>query len=120
MNIKIQILIVVLSLAALAALFYIVKKEVLKLRYALPWMCVAVGTLICGAFPEVTAFLADLTGIGMPVNFLFLLGFCFLLVVSFGMTVALSKMNERVKTLTQELAILKKEVKDQTEARDAH
>ena len=48
-------------------------------------------------------------GIHTPVNMLFLLGFMLLLVVVFSLTVAVSKQEEEIKKLAQELALLKKD-----------
>jgi len=43
---------------------------------------------------------------------LFFIGILFLIVIIYTLTIALSNMSKRIKDITQELAILKKEVND--------
>ncbi len=110
MNVRMQIIIVLAVLIMLTFLVRLVKKNTLSLKYAMPWMLVSVGIGICAVWTPFTSGMADFLGIQVPSNMLFFMGFCFSLALIFGMTLALSKMSLRMKRLTQEYALLEKEV----------
>ena len=112
MNIRTQIMVIVLVAAALFLLIYMIRGNRLKLKYALSWFVLAVGILIFGCFPSLTSLLADFLGIGTPVNVLFFAGFCFSLIIIFSLTVAVSRLSVSLKRLTQEMALLKKELEE--------
>lgn len=112
MNIKTQILVIAVVIILLIALVDMIRKNKLELKYALLWFLLGVGILIFTCFPWLTDSLARLTGVSIPVNLLFFVGFCFSLVIIFSLTTALSRLSNRVKKLTQELALLKKDLAD--------
>ena len=57
--------------------------------------------------------MANFIGIETVANMMFFLGMIFLLVLSFNQSTELSKLNKKVISLTQELAILKKEKEEE-------
>lgn len=110
--IRIQIVIAVFIILALLMIFNMVRKRKMDLRYALSWMILMVVLLILDIFPIIIDKISKAMGIEIPLNTMFFLGFCFLLVIVFGLTISLSNMSARVKSLTQELALFKKEMED--------
>ena len=110
MNIRTQIFVIVIAVIALVLLVNMIRRRTLELRYALLWLVMGVGVLIFACFPGLTKYLAGLLGIGTPINMLFFAGFCFALAIIFSLTVALSRMANQVKTLTQEMALLEQEM----------
>lgn len=109
MNIRIQIIIAVFIVLALVVIVNMIRKKALELRYALAWLAVGAGVLILDVFPGFMESVSKMLGIASPVNMLFFLGFCFSLIIIFVLTVAVSRMSIRIKELTQELALYKKE-----------
>lgn len=112
MNIRTQVFVIVIAVLALVVLINMIRKRTLELRYALLWMVMGVGVLIFACFPSLTKHLAGALGIGAPINMLFFIGFCFALAIIFSLTVVISRMANRVKKLTQEMALLKKEMEE--------
>ena len=105
MNIKIQVLII---LAVLAAMLYIINKirtKGIELKYCLLWLLLELGIIVFAGFPQLSKWLSHLLGISQPVNMLFFAGFCFTLPIIFSLSATVSKMSEKVKRLTQELAL---------------
>ena len=51
-------------------------------------------------------------GIELPINMLFFLGFCFSLIIIFSLTKTVSDLAHKVKRLTQELALLKRDMEN--------
>ena len=56
--------------------------------------------------------LRDLLDVEMPVNLVFMLMFCFVLVVLISLSIAVSQLAEKCKRLTQENALLEKRVRE--------
>ena len=112
MNIRTQIVVIVVIVLAMIALVNMIRKNKLELRYALLWMVMGIGVLIFAAFPQLTSILAKAMGIGTPINMLFFIGFCFSLAIIFSLSVAISRLSNRSKKLTQEIALLKKELQN--------
>lgn len=109
MNIRIQMVVGVIVILALCIIINMIREKKLELRYALAWLGVGIAILILDCFPQVITWLATKMGVASPINMLFFLGFCFALVIIFVLTIAVSKMSNRVKQLAQELALYEKE-----------
>lgn len=110
MNIRTQILVAIVVIVAFVVLIDMIRKRKLELKYALLWFVLGIGVLIFGSFPQITVLLAEIAGISTPINMLFFVGFCFSLIIIFSLTVALSRLSNRVKRLTQEMALIKREL----------
>ena len=108
MNIRIQIIVGIIVVLALIVILNMIRQKKLELRYALSWLCVGIAVLILDCFPQLITWLSEKVGIASPVNMLFFFGFCFSLVIIFGLTIAMSRMSIRIKELTQELALFEK------------
>ncbi len=108
MNIKIQIIIAIIVIAALMVIMSMIKRKRLELRYALVWLMVGISILVLDSFPLLINWISEELGIASPVNMLFFLGFCFSLMIIFVLTVAVSRMSIRIKQLAQEIALNEK------------
>lgn len=96
-----------LMLIAVAALFVLLRSRRIREKYVGMWLAVAAAVIILGAFPGVTLRLARLVGVQTPVNLLFSGALLVLLVVCIQLSVALSSLEERSRTLTEEVAMLR-------------
>ena len=94
---RLQIILAVLLLLILCRLLRAVLKKTLEIKYVLSWIITDICLLIIDLFPPILSFLSELLGVQL-----------FLLV--FSHTVLLSRLMETNKTLTQEIALLKKEL----------
>jgi len=108
MNSRIQIIVAIVIVLALCVIVNMIRRKALELRYALTWLGVGVVVLFLDLFPGLMAHLAKLMGIALPSNMLFFLGFCFSLAIIFGLTIAVSRMSNRINDLTQEMALYMK------------
>lgn len=105
MTFKLQIIIGICLLMALAVIIYMIKKRSLDLKYALSWLLALVFVLVLDCFPILLVKLSAALGVWAPVNMIFFLGFCFSLLIIFTLTVMLSRMAERVRKLSQAVAL---------------
>ena len=117
MSLKIQIIVAVVIVLALAGIANMVRKEALDLKFALSWLAVGVIVLILDIFPGIMNYLVSLLGIELPVNMMFFFGFCCTLLLVFTLTVKVSKQAEQLKRLTQTIALLEENIRKGAEVK---
>ena len=108
---QLQLFMVLGALMLLCIIFTLLKRGLMSVKYSLLWLLLAVALVIAAAFPYVIYVLRDVLSIEMPVNLVFLLMFCFVLVV-LSLSIAITQLAEKCKRLTQANAILEKRVRD--------
>jgi hypothetical protein len=87
------------------------RNKKIELKFTLSWLFTGTCFLVFAIFPDLLRLLSNLLRIVEPVNTLFLFTIFFMLLIIFTLTIALSRNATRVKTLTQEIGILKMELK---------
>ena len=107
MNRTLQVILVIASTLFFIFIFNMIRNKRLELKYALTWLLTSFSFIMLSLFPGLLNFISYILHIKEPVNTLFLSIIFFLLLIVFTLTVALSRNANRVKTLTQELGILK-------------
>ena len=110
MNIRIQVLIVATAVLIMLYIVNKVRKKGIELRYSLLWLVLDAGIIVFACFPQVTSWLAHVLGIKQPVNMLFFAGFCFLLPIAFSLSASVSRLSDKAKRMSQEIALLNKEI----------
>ena len=112
MTARLQLYMILGAVILLAVIFGLLKRGLMSVKYSLLWLLLAVCLVIAAAVPYTVFVLRDLLDIQMPVNLIFLLMFCFVLVVLLSLSVAITQLAEKCKRLTQANAILEKRVRD--------
>lgn len=112
MSLRLQVIVAVVIVLSLAAITNMIRKKKLDLKHGLIWYVLGIIVLVCDIFPNLLVGFTEFMGIASPVNMLFFLGFCFSLVIIFMLTVWTSRTAERVSRLTQEIALLEKQIKE--------
>lgn len=110
MNTRLQIIMIAASLLFMGFVIVMIRNRKIELKYTLAWMLAGVSFLVLSLFPGLLVFISSLLNIVEPVNTLFLSIIFFMLLIIFTLTVALSRNANRVKTLTQEIGIIKMEL----------
>lgn len=93
------------------ALFFIlmvirnVNKKKLLLQYSLVWLAMAVAMIIAAVFPRTVVVLTAAAGIAQPSNFVYAVGLFVLLFIAFNFTAKLSKQSSEIRNLTEQEAI---------------
>jgi hypothetical protein len=100
------------SLTTLALLFEMLRRRQLREKYAVFWAIVALFTLVVAAFPPVLFRLSTLVGVAVPANLLFFVASMVLFVVSLQHSHELGRMEERTRTLAEEVALLRMRIED--------
>ena len=112
MSEKFQAFMILGALVLLIIIFVLLKHGKMTVKYSLLWMCLSLALLVFAIFPYVVYVLRDLMGVEMPVNLVFMLMFCFVLLVLLSLSIAISQLAEKSKRLTQANAILEKRVRE--------
>lgn len=112
MSVKFQTFMILGALVLLVIIFVLLKHGKMTVKYSLLWMCLSLVLLVFAIFPYVVYVLRDLMGVEMPVNLVFMLMFCFVLLVLLSLSIAISQLAEKSKRLTQANAILEKRVRE--------
>ena len=109
---KIQIISTIGSVCFLLIIFYFVRQKKLKEAYAILWLFTGLIMLLLSVWTDCLRLISDLIGIYYPpaTLFLFLLGG--IILILFQYSLLLSKNQERISRLAQEIAILKAEIEE--------
>lgn len=101
----------VLGLAAaiivVVTLFEMLRRHRLREKYALIWFVLAMGSLAIAAFPAILFGLSDLLNVQVPSNLIFFIASLLLLAMSLQHSFEIGKLEERTRTLAEEIALLR-------------
>ncbi len=98
------------SAVVLVAIVEMMRRHRLREKYAVIWFFVAAGVLTLAIFPGLLTGTAALLGVQVPVNLLFFAGSLVLLVLTLQHSYELGRLEEKTRTLAEELALLRLEV----------
>lgn len=101
-----------LIFGAVLMTYYILKRirqSKLQIEYAIFWIVFSAILLIFSIFPFLVALLTRMIGMELPVNFIFLFFILILILKAFFQTIETSTLENKVRNLTQRLAIEEKE-----------
>ena len=107
-----QGLLLVGDLVFLFLIFVMVKNGRLSVRFSLPWLALGAGMLVLAIWPEAAKILRSLVQVEVVSNMVFIMLFCFVLLVLLSLSIGVSQLADKCKRLTQENAILEKRVRD--------
>ncbi|MFC4811022.1 DUF2304 domain-containing protein [Paenibacillus sp. GCM10023250] len=103
-----QLVAILITLFFLGLIVYFTVTQKLKDRYAFLWLVTAAaGVLAAVCIPLLNRF-AVWIGIAYMPTFVFLVTIIFILALLVRQTISLSKQADRIKTLTQEFAVMEK------------
>ena len=98
------------SLVTLSVLFEMMRRQRLREKYAVFWGLVAILTLVVAAFPELLTWASGLLGVTVPANLLFFMASMLLLVVTVQHSSELGRLEDRTRTLAEEVGLLRLEL----------
>ena len=104
-----RILLIVVSLFTTYYILKRIRQSKLQIEYAIFWILFSGVLIVFSLFPWLVSLFTRMIGMQLPVNFIFLLFIFVLMVKLFFTTIELSSLENKVKDLTQELALEEKE-----------
>jgi hypothetical protein len=95
------------SAIILLALFELMRRHRLREKYALIWALVAVAIITVAAVPALLVETSQALGLEVPANLLFFGAAIVILVLTLQHSSELSRLEERTRTLAEEVALLR-------------
>ncbi len=97
-------------------ILYFLKQKALNLKYTLLWIVAGLVMGILVIVPELLVFIIHIFGIQDNMNGLFIFAIGFIIMILLSLTSIASRQNRKIRTLTQELSILDKRVRELEES----
>ena len=91
----------------LLVLFEMLRRQRLREKYAVIWILVVGITVLLAVFPNTLTAAADLLGVQVPANLLFFGAIMLLLFISIQLSYEIGRLEERTRTLAEEVALLR-------------
>lgn len=106
MNRMLQFILIGVTLLFCIFILVVTQKKKLSYKYTLVWLIFGLITLLCAIFPGIVMGISKIIHVAEPTNALFLIYIFLIIVIIFYISLAFSKLFEKVTTLIQENAIL--------------
>ncbi len=105
-----QIISIISSVLLFTLVLNMVRIGKIELRYAMTWITAGLILIFLSIFPSVLKFVSCVLDIKEEINTLLLLIILFLSIKVFTLTISLSRNANKIKTLVQEIGLLKQRV----------
>jgi len=102
-----QILGVIASVVTFVFVFSLLRKGVLREKYAVLWLFFSGAALFFSLVPQALYWLSRTIGVAEPVNLLFFVTVVMLILVAVQLSYELSRHEARIRRLAEEVALIK-------------
>lgn len=103
----ITVLGVAFAVSVLAVIVWLLLTRRLREKYAVLWLVVGFAMVVLTVFPGLLGGLADVVGVEVPANLLFVLALAFLICVTLHQSWELSTAEDEIRRVAEEVAILR-------------
>ena len=110
MEVRIQILLIVVTVGLLVFIIELVRRRHLQERYALLWLLAAIVLVVLAIFRNLLEVIAHAIGIFYAPSALFVIAFGFVLVMLLHFSLSTSRLADQNKVLAQKLGLLQQRV----------
>jgi hypothetical protein len=100
------------------ALLFLLRTRRIREKYAAIWILLTVSVIVLAVFPQLAFWVSDLVGVQTPVNLVFALAIVVLLAVCIQLSTEVSNLEEETRTLAEEIALLRLDVRELAERAD--
>lgn len=112
MSLRLQLGIIFVMLIVAGSIVHFLRRKRMDFRYALAWLFVDFIIVILALFPQAMVWMSEILGVASPVNMVLFVGLCLALVVIFSLSMTVSRLADKVRKLSQEIAIIRKDMFD--------
>lgn len=110
MELKLKLLLITLCLIFMLFVYKKVAKGNLQLKYSISWYTVSIILILLTIFDNLLIPIKDFLGFETTSNMIFLFGFLTIAMLVFSLYINISMLNQKNTKLTQEVALLKKDL----------
>lgn len=100
-----QVLTIAIAVGAFALVLYLVRRRLLKERFALTWLIVGAGMILFVLARPLLDRLSDALGIQSGTTTIFLIAVLVILAIQLQLSVSLSRIEERLRDLAETVAL---------------
>ena len=103
------------AFAALITFIFVIdllRRGVLREKYAVLWLFFSGAALLLAIFPAILVWLTGVLGVAEPVNLLFFVTIVLLVLVSVQLSYELSRHEARIRRLAEEVALIEEQLRD--------
>jgi Uncharacterized conserved protein len=115
-----QILGVIASIVTFGFVFWLLRRGVLKEKYAVLWLLLSGAAFLFSVVPGALRTVSDALGVETPSNLLFFVTIVLLVLVAVQLSYELSRHEARIRRLAEEVAILQRQIDDIRDSHDDH
>lgn len=108
----------VASIVTFVFVFWLMRRGVLREKYAVLWLLFSGGALFFSVVPGALRAVSDALGVETPSNLLFFVTIVLLILVAVQLSYELSRHEARIRRLAEEVALLSREVDELKDQRD--
>ncbi len=90
--------------------FFLLRRGILREKYAVLWLFFSGAALFFAIFPDVLNKISFAIGVATPVNLLFFVTMVLLILVSVQLSFELSRHEGRIRRLAEEVALLQQQI----------
>lgn len=105
-----QVLGAIASVITFAFVFWLLRRGILKEKYAVLWLLLSGAALLFSVFPGALRTVSVALGVETPSNLLFFLTIVLLVLVAIQLSYELSRHEARIRRLAEEVAILQRQI----------
>ncbi len=98
--------------AFIGFILLLLRRHQLREKYAVLWLVIGLAILLLVLFPQLLFWAATMVGIRVPTNLLFAVTLLLLLGVCLHLAWEMSRSEDRIRRLSEEVALLRTKVKD--------
>ncbi|WP_293782474.1 DUF2304 domain-containing protein [uncultured Aeromicrobium sp.] len=104
------VVITAMTVLFIAVVVLMLLRRQLQEKYAVLWIVVGVAMLVLELSPPLLGWLASVAGVQVPSNLLFFLGIALLLGVSLHLSWELSRAEDEIRRVAEEVTLLRAEI----------
>lgn len=110
---RLRLSLILAVIAYFILILWLLKRREISLKYTLLWLFAGLCMGILVIWPESLMIIIGIIGIENSMNGLFILAIAFVIIILMSITSIVSKQNEKIRSLTQTIAILEKQLCEQ-------
>lgn len=112
MPLKARLFLLLISLGMFGFILQLIRNRRLKIEHSILWLTVSILMIVFSVWQGFTDQIARAIGIGYPPALYFAVAIVFAFLILLHLSMELSKMKDRIKTLNQELSISELYIKE--------
>lgn len=105
MSLLFRLELIIISVVFLFFVFRAITLRKLLVQYALLWIILSFGMLLFALIPGLADFFTAVVGMETTSNFIYLLAILSLLILTFSLTIIISRQSQKIKSIIQMVSI---------------